>query len=278
MPLEPEQHRRLLELVYDVLPEHEAAELRRQIEADPDMAAAHAQAQRTAGLLAEAGRLEFEPIELTRPQYTVMTPAETARLHADPKPTVRKPAARRAAPTPQSRVAVWFVAAASLLLLGVSLGGLFYHRGELAEIAAEHLRVQVSGPAKLQAGVTNRFSVMTTSVTGRPVSAKVEFALLASDGKKVLTNTNEATDEQGRLVLSIPPDKIPAGQARLQITAASSDKTEEVDTRLAVDAARYQTQLSLDRPLYRPGDTVYYRSLTLIRFGLAEEESTPVHF
>ena len=55
--MDAETRQRLLELVYDLLPEDEAAELRGRIEADAEMAAAYREAQETARLLAEAARL-----------------------------------------------------------------------------------------------------------------------------------------------------------------------------------------------------------------------------
>ncbi len=55
--MDAETRQRLLELVYDLLPEGEAAELRARIEADAEMAAAYREAQETARLLAEAARL-----------------------------------------------------------------------------------------------------------------------------------------------------------------------------------------------------------------------------
>ena len=46
----------LLELIYDLLPASEAAELGERIRSDPAWAAAYAEAQETARLLAEAAR------------------------------------------------------------------------------------------------------------------------------------------------------------------------------------------------------------------------------
>ncbi len=45
-----------------------------------------------------------------------------------------------------------------------------------------------------------------------------------------------------------------------------------------VDPLRLATQLSLDKPLYQPGETVFYRSLSLSRFGLAVDREIPIHF
>ena len=50
--MDSETRQRLLELVYDLLPEGESAELRGRIQADAEMAAAYREAQETARLLA----------------------------------------------------------------------------------------------------------------------------------------------------------------------------------------------------------------------------------
>ena len=56
------------------------------------------------------------------------------------------------------------------------------------------------------------------------------------------------------------------------------DSREEVEMPLAVEPVRYLTQLALDKPLYKPGETVFYRSLTLSQFALAADRDLPVHF
>ena len=49
-------------------------------------------------------------------------------------------------------------------------------------------------------------------------------------------------------------------------------------TRLQVDPTRYVTRLSTDKPLYQPGETVWYRSLTLSRYAMRPPEETTVEF
>ena len=48
--------------------------------------------------------------------------------------------------------------------------------------------------------------------------------------------------------------------------------------RLGSLSGRFFTQLSLDKPLYQPGETIFYRSLTLSCFSLAAERETAVHY
>ena len=64
------------------------------------------------------------------------------------------------------------LAAAALVL--ISVGGYFYHREKLAAIAAEHLRLVVTGPSTIQAGVDTEYLVSTTAIDGQPLPAKVE--------------------------------------------------------------------------------------------------------
>ena len=49
-----------------------------------------------------------------------------------------------------------------------------------------------------------------------------------------------------------------------------------MSTHLTVGPQRYVTQLALDKPLYQPGETILYRSLTLSRFGLAAQRELPI--
>jgi len=151
--MDPETRQRLLELVYDLLPEAEAAELRQRIAADPELARAYAEAQRTAQLLADAARLPAPRIEWKRPapaEKPVSTPSEPPVVRpAAPRP--RKPA------VPLARGANWTVGIGAAALLVISLGGYWYHREQLAGIAAEHLRLVVTGPSQLTAGARAAF-------------------------------------------------------------------------------------------------------------------------
>ena len=68
------------------------------------------------------------------------------------------------------------MAAAALVL--ISVGGYFYHRQQLWAIAADHLRLIVTGPSCLQAGVAAEYIVSTTAISGQPLAAQIEVAIL----------------------------------------------------------------------------------------------------
>ena len=201
----------------------------------------------------------------------------TAPSGASPRAT-RRPRART---TARGRVTSWIVGLSALVLIVVSLGSYLYHRRQLDAIAAGHLRLVVTGPAELQAGAPAEYSVTTTTVTGEPLPAQIELALYSPDGKRLL-GEKELGDEKGRVQMIVPADMaLPArlpSQAQLKVVATRGQKREEVKTTLAVRPVRYVTRLTLDQPKYRPGETVYYRSLTLSRFGLAADRSLPVQF
>ena len=111
----------------------------------------------------------------------------------------------RSAPPPISRGASWFVVLAAFTLIAASAGSYFYHRRQLDSIAARHLRLVITGSGQLQAGMPNVYNLMTTTVTGEPWAAQVEWSLSTPDGKR-LVDRKETTDDQGRLTMIVPAD------------------------------------------------------------------------
>lgn len=273
MPVDSETRQRLWELLYELLTEEEAAALRARIENDPETAQAYAETQQQAGLVAEAARLDLPPLAFQRPTdsspRSALTEDRSSRAMSSPV---------RPGPSALGRVSGWMVTLAAALLLAISLGGYFYHRQQLCDIAADHLRLRMTGPARLQAGAINEFSIATTTVTGEPVSEAVEFALRSADGKQRLLANREKTNQAGLLNVSIPSDMDLPSRVLLEVTALRNGRRQIVTAPLAVDPVRYVTYLSLDRPLYRPGDTIRYRSLSLSRFGLAADRALAVQF
>ena len=171
----------------------------------------------------------------------------------------------------------WIGGIAAALLLLFTLGGYAWQRLSLHNLAADHLRLVVTGPAKLAAGVPNQYSITTTSVAGDPLPVKVAYAVYSPAGKS-LWQQQARTNSAGRLNVTIPASLPITGAARLEVLAYHHDSTERMQTFVPTEQRRFVSQLALDKPLYQPGETVFYRSLTLGRFGLDVPEEMPFHF
>ena len=166
---------------------------------------------------------------------------------------------------------------AAAALVSVMAGSYWYAEHRPSDLAMRHLRLLVTGPAKLEAGVESQYSVTTMAATGSPLPSEVQYAVYAADGRAVLRRAAH-TDSQGHLQVTVPPELSPRSVARLEVVALYPHGVERLETPLPVDDRRFVTQLSLDKPLYQPGETVYYRSLTLGRFGLDVARDMTVHF
>jgi MG2 domain len=178
---------------------------------------------------------------------------------------------------PSGSSAKLLVGLAAFVLVAVSIAGYLYHRFQMASIASEHLRLMVTGPSTLQAGVRALFDIRTTDVTATALSVPVEVDLLSPDGK-ILFGRKESTDQQGRLQFSIPADMALPADVALKVMAQNRGILEQMSAPLVVYTARMATQLSLDKPLYQPGETIFYRSLSLSRFGLAVDREISIHY
>lgn len=281
MSLDEETRRCLLELAYDVLPDDEAAGLLARIEAEPVLAQAYAESQQIARLLSEAARVQTAKIEWKQPassKAAVETTVRSSRKRANAPLKRTGGPGRRHAPPPWTRAAIWGTWLVAACLLVGSLAGYWYHRGQLADISAEHLWVTVTGPARVRPGAASQYTVTTSAVTGEPVSAQIEFTLTSPDGQHLLMGHKEQTDEDGGLLVTIPAEEpIPSG-AELKIVATYNDKVEQLATRLVVEPLGEATELTTDKPVYRPGETIRYRAVTLACFELTPDRPLPIRF
>lgn len=197
----------------------------------------------------------------------------TEPIQPQKAPSKVSPAAARSF----GRAANWTVGIAAALLVLTSVGGYFYHREQLSAIAAEHLRLIVTGPSSLQAGVTAEYLVSTTTIGGQPISAQIEVALLDPDGRR-LKAYKEPADDRGRMQVVIPADLHLPPQSRLRVVALHGASQEEAEIPLWVEPLRYTTELMLDKLAYQPGETIHYRSVALSQFSLDADDQSPIHF
>jgi hypothetical protein len=67
-------------------------------------------------------------------------------------------------------------------------------------------------------------------------------------------------------------------EAQLEIETVADSKVERVATRVAIDPLQFLTYLAAVKPVFRPGETVRYRSVTLARASLMAEPRMRVQY
>jgi alpha-2-macroglobulin-like protein len=146
------------------------------------------------------------------------------------------------------------------------------------KINEQQINVVVSGPETYQPGAPNAYKVQTINkATGQPVASTLDVRVMDSDKKVVYEEKKKAP--AGELQLSLPPNLnyAPKSSLALEVNAARDG---EIKTQVALSdqielsVPVYMTHLATDKPMYKPGETVHFRSLTLDRATLkpAEEE------
>jgi hypothetical protein len=195
--------------------------------------------------------------------------------HPEPLPPIAKKS--KAVPRPPwGRTANWIAAVTTVVLLGGSVGGYYYDRKQREALAAPYLRLVVTGPAALEAAAAAQYSIATSTISGEPLPSSIEWSLRSADGKRLIDR--KEADESGSLRVTVPADMALPSGVELDVTAAHGGQHEDAKALLAVEGPQDVVQLTLDRPGYRRGETVYYRALALSRRGLLADRAVPIHF
>ena len=305
----------MLELVYELVADNEAAQLRERIAREPAAAEAYQRALRTARVFSTAARWQESPVtpetlhaavarsdalgvsigngecvpsrasasnEMVNGalRQDVLSGPEGGRAHSAFR--IRHSAFTDVPAAPLRRALQCAVGIAATVLFAFLLGAYLHHRGRLSEVAARHIRVTVSGPSQLALGAENEFEISTTDMLGEPQSVPLHYTLFDLAGKRLLTE-NGTTDLNGFFALKVPGDEVFRSAAfpravRLEVLAMHHDQAYRMETAVPLSPYRFLTRLSTDKPLYRPGEIVHYRSLTLGRFGLDTPAELPVAF
>ncbi len=269
-------HQILWEFVYELLPDDQMAALREQISSDPETARAYAIVRQQIDLLAKASKLEAQDVELTPPEPPV-PPVDFTPV-AETKPKKSLPA-KNAAPNAFKGAAGtvrWLLSTAAAALFLFTTYTYYGPDSPLREsavavaekrVADSLLRLRVTGPDQLQPGAGNLFSVTTSSMDGQAVAADIEYTLYsAADGQPLVGPKRVETNGAGRLEVRLPAEKV-VPNSRLEVLAMHQGEHRRVSAMLEVADDHLITQLATDKPLYQPGETIYYRSLTLTRFA-----------
>lgn len=250
----------LWDYLYGLLEPEEARALERRITSEHDVARAYAEARQRADMLADAARVESPLLSFHAPQEEREAAAASTVI-----------ATRSALPTAAHPRWQWMLASAALAL--VALVGYTYavvgSRQDVRElvdaqhaVAAEYRRVIVTGPRQVQPEITNLYTVQVEDLNGMSAAAE-EFAYaLCDENGDVLKQQQAQTDGDGNGYVQFLGSEVPA-HARLRVWAKPIEEAIPTELSLTRAEPRYETLLSFNKAAYRPGETAYFRSVTL---------------
>lgn len=285
----------LWDLVYELLPDDEAAEWTRRIGADALLAEAYQRVVQQAALLARAARLEQPPIRLQRPGDGASPSSSLSSSRSSSADPAAKPMAcsiqKPAAPGNSRRYprlatpAHWLAGLSAAALLGLFMYAYWKPDSPLnshaiavqeRQLAGSFVRTLVTGPAELDPQLTNMFQVRTISMFGEPVSSEFDVRLFDPQGT-LLLQRSARTDEQGQYRFELSP-LLAKANTRLEMETRAGGVHDLFQTFLRLGGLGFSTYLTTDKPLYHPGETIFFRSVTLSRFGLQPASDMPLQF
>jgi A-macroglobulin TED domain/Alpha-2-macroglobulin family len=135
--------------------------------------------------------------------------------------------------------------------------------------------VVLTGPEHLQPGARNNYEIQTVNLNRQPVPARLTAQVV--DQKNHVLFEQKDVPVVGSYRLSLPPDLPvkPGTDLSLNLLAwRDGGAKSELREKLSLAAPVYLTHLTTDKPMYRPGETVHFRSLTLDRFSLKPVSET----
>ena len=140
----------------------------------------------------------------------------------------------------------------------------------------KELKLAVRGPANLQAGAATEFQLQACNLNDQPIAVDVDAFVSFGPGKTdrhipAIPVEEAGCRKAGAYRLILPPD-LPVGPGdtpKLCVHAKrETGPHTEVSETLSLVRPVYVTHLTTDKPMYQPGQTVYFRSLTLDRSTL----------
>jgi hypothetical protein len=139
------------------------------------------------------------------------------------------------------------------------------------DVAAKDFHVRLTGPAHVQPGAPNRWQIETLrrGAVARP--KKMEVLVKDAADAELFRQTHDKP--VGAATLELGPafwEKVtPGADLFLEVVAyTDDDRTSAVVEKVPLSRPVYVTDLATDKPLYKPGETVRFRSLTLDRSSL----------
>jgi len=138
-----------------------------------------------------------------------------------------------------------------------------------ADVNAKQMDLTVIGPRAIEPGAVNPFQVLTKTLRQEPMPARISVTVRDQNQREVFKQENVSSP--GNLLVNLPrdlalkPDTVLTLEVRAQ---GDQNRKIELSETIPLAGPVYVTHLVTDKPLYRPGETVRFRSLTVERFSL----------
>lgn len=286
----------LLELHYGLVDEDETAELQRRIATDPTVAKLWAETLVVAGKFAEAAKVTGEKLNT---KTTGLSPSAAAPERIPPGPPPVSPAApdptdtvdRDSVPRPGRFLKLWLGSLATAATIAIAISAVRY-QDQLPESPPSPLRVAVQPVAGSETETRNEFLV-TVGPASEPtdtsdtdnlrfdnsmavVPASISFKVLSKGAVLFFGTTTTTSSQPGRI--RVPDDVAIPGDAVLHVDAETAQGQQTIRLTVPLDPTRCLTFVSTDRPVYRPGENVFFRSVTLNRRTLAAHVDVPIRY
>ena len=282
----------LLELHYGLLEDDEATALKQRIESEPDVAGAWADTLRLAGKLASAARIEGTPLPKIEKPATPDAERELRRrvIESEPSKNGMSDTPLATAPAPASKPTdgrTFWISSLGILATAASLGFLLLSTRYIENAPPRpDAVVQMDAHAAVSHEATsdNEFEIKTKLIGGSlgsgefpVIPATVSFSIFS--GNSVLFRGNAETNDAGTCKVTVPDDLVIPEGAKMTVTANPKfGDAKESTIEIPLEPTRCLTYLNVDRPVYRPGETVYFRSVTLNRRSLAAHVDVPIRY
>lgn len=130
------------------------------------------------------------------------------------------------------------------------------------------LYVVVTGPENLRPGEPAQYRIETKNLDNKPEPAKLTARIREQTTNRVIYEESNVVTK-GAYVLNLTPDVTMKGGSHLalEVVATGDEGAKgELKEQLTLIRSAYVTQLITDKPMYQPGETLRYRSLTLDRY------------
>lgn len=134
--------------------------------------------------------------------------------------------------------------------------------------------VKVIHPETYEAGAPYTMKVQALNLLHQPMDADVQVRVLNPQREKEIVPQEKIISQRvapHEYQISLPPDLNPRTfpEVVVEVVAqAANGKSARLSERLKLFSSRFVTHLTTDKPMYKPGETVHFRSLTIERYSL----------